>query len=108
MPQAVHPRQSGADGLALVDPELLPVVSIARDQRAFGGELMSAIEHGSLQRTPDQDGSRFAALGPGGLQLEMVALVGVARAELDRFLPPQPERLLQRQAHAGMWIPDLL
>ena len=39
---------------------------------------------------------------------EMVALVGIARAELDRFLPPQPEGLLQRQAHPDMWIFDLI
>src|SRR5690606_15530885 len=108
MPKAVQAGQSGANGLALVDPELLPVIAVAGNQRTLASQLMGAIEHGPLQRTPDWDGSRLAALGPGGLQLEIASLVGVARTELDRFLPPQPERLLQRQAHADVCVPNLL
>src|SRR5690606_21841462 len=108
MPQPVHPGHTGTNGLALVDPELLPVISIAGNQRALAGVLVSAIEHSPLQRTADWDGSRLAALGPGSLQLETIGLVGIAWAELDRFLPPQPKRLLQHQAHSDVCVPGLL
>src|SRR5690606_30633903 len=87
MPQSVHPGQTGADGLALIDPKLLPVIAVAGNQRTLARQLMGAIEHGPLQRTPNRDGSRLAALGPGGLEFEIASLIGVARAELDGFLP---------------------
>ncbi len=48
MSQAVHPRKTRTDSLALVDPELLPVIEVARDQRTFAGQPVGAVQHGPL------------------------------------------------------------
>ena len=88
----------------LVDPELLPVVARARDERAVPGELPGAVEHRPLRFGPHRDHPRLAALGPARLEFEVIAAVGVTRLELDRLFAPQAEGLLQFETHAHMGI----
>src|SRR5690606_30059899 len=48
------------------------------------------------------------AFGPRALEHDAMAAIGVTGLELDRFFAPQPERVLQREAHTHMWITDTI
>jgi hypothetical protein len=69
-------------------------------------ELMGAGESLALGRAQERDLAPAPALSPGGLEHKVIALVGVARLELQRLLAAQPKGGLQLQAQAdmGSWI----
>lgn len=48
MAQAVHFRQAGIGGVALVDPELLDVLPAPGDQRAETGQPLGLFQQGAL------------------------------------------------------------
>ena len=108
MTKAVHVGEPGAQGITLVDAELLHIVAVARDQGAKAGQPPCAVQHLPLFRGADRDGAFPAALGPARLEHQVVAPVGKARYELDRLFPAQAEGLLQFQAHAHMRVTDLV
>jgi len=107
MTKAVHVGEPGAQGITLVDAELLHIVAVARDQGAKAGQPPCAVQHLPLFRGADRDGAFPAALGPARLEHEVVATIGKARLELHRLFPAQTEGLLQFQAHADVLIADL-
>ena len=68
---------------------------------------MGAGEQLALARVEERDLAPAPALGPGGLEHEVVALVGVARLELEGLLAAQPEGGLQLETQADMRVLDL-
>ena len=105
--QAVHLGQTGAQGVALIDAELMHVVAVARDQGATAGKSVGAVEGFPLLLGPDGDDPLLAALGPARLEHKVVTPVGEAWLEFHRLFPAQAEGLLQFQAHAYVFIANL-
>ena len=108
MTQPVHLRKAGTQGVALVDPELLHVVAVARDQGAEACQPACAIQHLALGLGADGNGSFPTALGPARLEHQVIPAVGKAWLEFDRLFPAQTEGLLQFQAHFDVLIPDFV
>ncbi len=108
MAQAVHFRQAGIGGVALVDSELLDVAAPPGDQGAQSGQPLGLLQQDALLPGADGDGAFPPTLGPAGLKLEMVTSIRPAGPDLEGFLPPEPEGPLQPQAHPDMLILDLV
>ena len=53
-----------------------------------------------------EDLARLSALGPAVFQHQVIALVGVARLQLDGLLTPEPKGLLQLEAHPDVVVLD--
>lgn len=106
MPQAVHVAQASNLALTVIEVTLLDVRPVRGDQRAGAGQGIGTVEHGSLLGRGDRNAPLPSALGPGGLESDVVAVVGIAGLELDGFLAAQAEGGLQFQAHAHMRICD--
>lgn len=54
----------------------------------------------------DWHDSGATALGPAGLQPDVIILDRVVRSELDGFLSPQAKGGLQPQAHGNVFVRD--
>ena len=65
--QPVHSGEPGTQGIALVDPQLMYVVAVARDQRRETGQAPRPSEDNPLPLGPYRDDPLLAALGPAGL-----------------------------------------
>ena len=104
MTQAVHFRQPGIGGVALVDPELLNVLPASGDQGAETGQSLGLFQQGALFHCADRDGSFPPALGPAGLELQVIATVCPTGLDLEGFLPSKSEGLLQPQAHPHVLV----
>ena len=107
MAQSVHAGQACSCGVALVDPQLLHVTSMGRDQGAEADQASCPFEYISLCLCSNGNGSWLAALGPAGLELDVVFLIRIARLELHGLLAPQAEGPLQFEAHPDVLVLDL-
>lgn len=105
--KAMQFGQARPGGVAFVHPQLLHVVSVCWDERTTPRQPMRPVEHLALGLGPDWDLAGLAALGPGVLEHQVVALICVARDELDGLFPAQPERGLQFKTHPHMVVADL-
>ena len=94
MAQAVHSRQSGIGGVALVDAQLLNIAAAPGDQGAHSGQLLGLIQQGALLPGTYGDGALPPTLGPAGIEVQVIAAIRPTRADLEGFLAPQPEGLL--------------
>ena len=74
VPKAVGVFDARIADLALVAMELLFVVLIRWDQRAASGKFPDLLEESPLLVTQDRHGSGTAALGPAGLELDVIVL----------------------------------
>ena len=74
------------------------------DQGSEAGKASCPLEYLSLGFCSDWDGSGLAALGPTGLELDMVAFVCVAWLELHGLFPSQAKGPLQLQAHPHVFV----
>src|SRR6056297_2836035 len=107
MAKAVELFQLCCLGLALVAAQLLDVVPVRRDQGAAAHELVDLLQQGSLGISDDRHRAGSPALGPAGLQADVVLADGIAGGELDGFLTPEAELGLEPEAQpdAGVFDP---
>ena len=61
-------------------------------------------QQGALFQGADGDGAFPSALGPTGLEVQVITPVCPAGLDLQGFLPSKPEGLLQAQAHPHIFI----
>ena len=66
------------------------------------------IEQFALPIIADRDRSFLAALGPGRLEQDVIAVVGIGRLEFDGFLSAQPEKPLQFEGQSHERVLDFL
>ena len=108
VPQAVHVAQARRLALSVVGMALLYVGFVCWDERPSPNEPIGVVEGGALLDRSDRHRTGTAAFGPRAFEDVAIALVCIARLELDGFLTPQTECLLQRQIHANVRIGDPL
>ena len=104
--QAVHFRKSGIGRVPLVDPQVVDILSVVGNHAPPASELLGLFQQISLLLGSDGHGTPPAPLGPAGPEQQVIAPVRPAGMDLEGFLPPQAEGLLQSQAHAHILVPD--
>jgi len=87
MTQTMQLGKTGPYGFRPIDAKLVPVVAIARYQRPATSEPARTAQNLALVGRARGDRPCLPPLGPTLLQSQMVALVGLARGELDRLFP---------------------
>lgn len=100
-------RKTRPGGVAFVHPQLLHIVSVGGDERTPPRQPVRPVERLALGLGPNWDLTGLAALGPGVFEHQVVALVGIARDEFDRFFPAEPECGLQFKAHPYIVVANL-
>ena len=76
MPQAMHTAETGADGLAFIDAQLIDVVTARWNEGTSADQRMRPIEHRALLGGANRDLACLATFGPTGFQDQTVALIG--------------------------------
>jgi len=87
MTQTMQLGKTGPYGFRPIDAKLVPVVAIARYQRPATSEPARTAQNLALVGRARGDRPCLPPLGPTLLQSQVVALVGLARGELDRLFP---------------------
>src|SRR3569623_1014807 len=104
MAKPMQLRETGTGGLALVDAQLRDVLAVIRDQRPLTGEAVGLLQDITLTRCEDRDIPCLPTFGPGRLQREVIAAVGVARLEFNGLFAAETKGRLEHEAHTDINI----